>query len=532
VTVADGVLNLSFLKGARDNPLVAAIEIAPPALTNTPPVLVPPGTRTITLGETLAFTATATDADVPAQPLIYDLPGDPLNGARIHPETGAFTWTPQLPGTYQVQVRVLDGGTPALWDEETLTIVVNPRPTQGPTFRVNAGGLAFSTIDARNFTQDAYFSGGVGSAITLQPIAGTADDYLYQTGRHGASFAYNFPTGNGSFDVVLHFAETYFGNVAPGGVGLRKFHVNLEGVRKLTDYDIFARAGGASRVAQATFAVTVTDGTLNVDFLKGSADNPAVKAIEVLPAGSARAINTGGGAFLAGSGKVFEADVYYASGNFTSIPDGDILNTTDDVLYRNARVGAAFSYGIPVPAGTYHVKLHFAETYFGYRVAGGAGSRKFDVYLEGVKRLTDYDVFAKAGGALRAVQATIPVTVTDGVLNLYFAKGSANNPFVSAIEVVPAAVTARLGTPEAEDESVTVFPNPVRGRLTVTLPFPAGQVRGTAVTDAAGTVRLRNVHTVSGPQELRLETGRLPKGLHLLRLDTENGLRVVKFVKQ
>ncbi|MBD0256633.1 MAG: hypothetical protein ICV83_13015 [Cytophagales bacterium] len=532
VTVADGVLNLSFLKGARDNPLVAAIEITPPAFTNTPPVLVPPGTRTVTVGGTVAFTATAADADVPAQPLTYDLPGNALNGARIHPETGAFTWTPQLPGTYQVQVRVVDGGTPALWDEETLTIVVNPRPTQGPTFRVNAGGFDFTTIDARNFPPDAYFSGGSQSAISIQPIAGTADDYLYQTGRHGSSFAYDFPTGNGSFDVVLHFAETYFGNSGPGGIGSRKFHVNLEGARKLTDYDIFARAGGALRVAQETFRVSVSDGTLNVNFLKGSADNPAIKAIEVLPAGSALTINAGGGAFLAGSGKVFEADVYYASGSVSSIAGGEIANTTDDDLYRNARVGAAFSYGIPVPAGTYHVKLHFAETYFGNRVAGGVGSRKFNVYLEGTKRLSDYDVFAQAGGALRAVQATIPVTVTDGVLNLFFAQGSANNPFVSAIEVVPAAVTARLGTPEAGDGSVTVFPNPVRDQLSVSLPFPADQVRGTAVTDASGAVLLRNTHTVSGPQELRLATGRLPKGLHLLRLDTETGLHVVKFVKQ
>ncbi len=61
-------------------------------------------------------------------------------------------------------------------------------------------------------------------------------------------------------------------------------------------------------------------------------------------------------------------------------------------------------------------------------MAGGAGSRKFNVYLEGVKRLSDYDVFAKAGGALRAVKETVQVTVTDGVLNLYFAKGTADNP--------------------------------------------------------------------------------------------------------
>ncbi|MBD0256266.1 MAG: hypothetical protein ICV83_11155, partial [Cytophagales bacterium] len=123
-------------------------------------------------------------------------------------------------------------------------------PAVAGTFRVNAGGSSRSTADGRNFAADAYFSGGVVSTASTAGIGGTADDYLYQTGRHGSSFAYNFPTGNGSYDVVLHFAETYWGSAAAGGAGSRRFHVNLEGVRKLTDYDIFVRAGGALRVAQ------------------------------------------------------------------------------------------------------------------------------------------------------------------------------------------------------------------------------------------------------------------------------------------
>ncbi|HEX8531558.1 MAG TPA: ELWxxDGT repeat protein, partial [Cytophagales bacterium] len=355
------------------------------------------------------------------------------------------------------------------------------------TFRVNAGGNAFATLDARRFLADAYVTGGVVSAATSAAIAGTADDYLYQTGRHGASFSYNFPTGNGAYDVVLHFAETYFGAAAPGGVGSRRFHVNLEGVRKLTDYDVFAKAGGALRATQETFRVSVADGTLNVAFLKGAADNPAVKAIEVLPAGSGLAINAGGSAYTTGTGKQFSADVYYADGAASSISSGEIANTADDALYRNARVGV-FSYGLPSGNGTFDVTLHFAETYFGSRVAGGVGSRKFNVYLEGVKRLSDYDVFAKAGGAMRAAKETIQVTVSDGVLNLYFAKGLADNPLVSAIEVTPATVAAREGVLEAgaEDWPLTLFPNPVRDRLTVTLPFPAGKVEATAITDAAG----------------------------------------------
>jgi hypothetical protein len=371
------------------------------------------------------------------------------------------------------------------------------------------------------------------SSTTSRDIAGTGDDYLYQTGRHGSSFAYNFPVSNGAYDVVLHFAETYFGATAPGGVGSRKFHVNLEGVRRLTDYDIFARAGGALRVAQETFRVTVSDGTLTVSFLKGAADNPALKAIEVLPAGSALAINAGGSAFVSTAGKPFAADVYYASGSVSSIASGEIANTSDDALYRNVRVGV-FSYGLPSGNGTFDVTLHFAETYWGSRAAGGTGSRKFNVFVEGVRRLSDYDVFAKAGGAMRAVRETLRVTVSDGVLNLYFAKGTADNPMLAALEVVPVTAAARevAGEATAEDGQVRLFPNPVQDKLLVSLPFPAEGVHSTAVTDATGTVHQRDAHAVSGPQELRLETKLLSKGLYLLRLDTENGPRVVKFVKQ
>jgi hypothetical protein len=270
-----------------------------------------------------------------------------------------------------------------------------------------------------------------------------------------------------------------------------------------------------------------------VAFLKGSADNAAIKAIEVLPAGSALAINSGGGAFTTGAGKKFAADVYYASGSVSSIASGEVAGTTDDALYRNARFGPNFSYGIPSGNGTFDVILHFAETYWGYRATGGAGSRKFDVYVEGAKRLSGYDVFAKAGGAMRAVRETLRVTVSDGVLNLYFAKGTADNPFVSAVEVVPAtAARVAAGEPAAEEGQVHLYPNPVRDKFSVKLPFAASQVKATAITDAAGTVHLVDAHEVAAEDQLQLSVGSLPPGFFLLRLDTELGYRVVKFTKQ
>ncbi|MBD0259718.1 MAG: T9SS type A sorting domain-containing protein, partial [Cytophagales bacterium] len=435
-------------------------------------------------------------------------------------------------GTGFTVLRHFNPATYGAHPEGTVLVISAAQPVAG-TFRVNAGGNAFATADARSFAADAYFAGGVVSRATTLGIAGTGDDYLYQTGRHGASFSYNFPTGNGSFDVVLHFAETYWGNTAPGGVGSRKFHVNLEGARKLTDYDVFAKAGGARRVVQETFRVNVADGTLNVAFLKGSADNPAIKAIEVLPAGAALTINAGGSAFTSSTGKKFSADVYYGGGSVSTLAGGEIANTTDDALYHNARFGV-FSYGLPSGNGTFDVRLHFAETYFGSRTGGGAGSRRFNVDAEGVRRLTNYDIFAKAGGAMRATTEVLRVTVTDGVLNLFFSKGTADNPLVSAIEVVPVAAAARLAEAVDAPESgqITLYPNPVRDQFTVTLPFAATQVRSTTVSDAAGKVQLLNAHRASGEREIQVSAGTLPKGLYLLHLDTEGGYRIVKFARQ
>src|SRR6476620_6876592 len=70
-----------------------------------------------------------------------------------------------------------------------------------------------------------------------------------------------------------------------------------------------------------------------------------------------------------------------------------IWNTTDDQLYINEHA-TAFRYNIPVPNGSYTVRLHFAELFF-----NAAGVRRFNVAIQGAAALSSFDIYSQAGKA-------------------------------------------------------------------------------------------------------------------------------------
>ncbi len=98
---------------------------------NTAPVLAEIGAQSVNEQATLAFTASATDSDMPPQTLTYSIDAAAVAlGMSIDPSTGAFSWTPDetMGGTsYNVTVTVTDNGTnPAnLIDFEIVEITVN-----------------------------------------------------------------------------------------------------------------------------------------------------------------------------------------------------------------------------------------------------------------------------------------------------------------------------------------------------------------------------------------------------------------------
>jgi hypothetical protein len=147
-------------------------------------------------------------------------------------------------------------------------------------------------------------------------------------------------------------------------------------------------------------------------------------------------VNAGGPALIDSQGRVWQADHSFNAG-FTNSTTTPIAGTVDDALYQTERWdwtdNPELKYNLAVPNGVYQVRLHFAEIYGPTSQVGG---RVFDVNIENDLVLDNLDIFAQAG-ANTALVKEIAATVNDSQLTIDFLHGAANNPKISAIEVIP-----------------------------------------------------------------------------------------------
>ncbi len=150
---------------------------------NSSPGLAAIDNKTIQEGSPLSFAASATDSDVPVQNLTFSLDAGAPAGASITP-AGVFSWTPtkdQGPNTYKITVRVTDGGTPALSDAKSFSVVVTDLNTAPSLEAVanqvipegTAWSLTLKATDTDNPAQSITYSletGPVGMKISSDGI--------------------------------------------------------------------------------------------------------------------------------------------------------------------------------------------------------------------------------------------------------------------------------------------------------------------------------------------------------------------------
>jgi hypothetical protein len=114
-----------------------------------------------------------------------------------------------------------------------------------------------------------------------------------------------------------------------------------------------------------------------------------------------------------------------------------VENTPDPELYRYGVHWPDFTVNVTVGPGDYHVRLKFAETQY-----EGQGQRSMTIYVNDDKVAEGLDVFARAGGANRAVDLVYnDIHPEHGIIALRFV-GSASQhgkgeAMVQAIEIGP-----------------------------------------------------------------------------------------------
>jgi len=267
VTVTGGSITIQFTSGPANLPKISAIEISA-ASTSGISVQVSPATVSLSASQAQQFTATVTGSTNTAVTWTYS----PQVGSLV--TSGATAGLYTAPASITTAQRVLVTATSVADPTQSFSAAVSLMPPFSGIF-VNAGGPAYtSTTSGQVWSADQAFIGGL-TASTTKAIANTTDPTLYQTERYN-DFSYQFAVPNGSYNVVLKFAEIYWTTT-----GQRIFNVSINGTPVLTNFDIVAAAGAPLTAIDKTFPVTVTNNQVTIQFTSGPADLPKISAIQI-----------------------------------------------------------------------------------------------------------------------------------------------------------------------------------------------------------------------------------------------------------
>lgn len=175
-------------------------------------------------------------------------------------------------------------------------VAATPKVQGVPVYQINSGGGIASP-----FAADNYSSGGtaatIANTVNTFGVVNPAPQAVYQSERYG-SFTYAIPNlkVGASYTVRLHFAELYY-----TGAGQRLFNVSINGLQVLTNFDIYATAGGMNKAVIEEFTATAdSSGKITIAYndVSNGAKSSGIEIVTtsppVLPGAPTNLVATGG----------------------------------------------------------------------------------------------------------------------------------------------------------------------------------------------------------------------------------------------
>jgi hypothetical protein len=360
-----------------------------------------------------------------------------------------------------------------------------------PASTLAAATASYTAIDAGgaasgSWLADTDYTGAwtatVTNSINTSKVSNPAPQAVYQSQRTGTAFTYAVPnlTPNAAYTVRLHFVESWFTSA-----GQRQFNVAINGAQVLANFDIFKAAGGSniaiaepfSAHADATGKITIAfSATINNASVAGieisgasGAPTPVPVAPTPVPATPAPApvtstgtdvmdVDAGGSA----SGS-WLADEQYTGGWTATVTNAIntslVSNPAPQAVYQSQRTGTALTYALPnfTPNAAYTVRLHFVESWF-----TSAGQRIFNVSVNGVQALSNFDIFKAAGGTNIAIAEPIATHADSSGKITVVLTATVNNASIAGIEIMGGASAASTPAPKpVASAAPTAAPAPV-----------------------------------------------------------------------
>jgi len=264
--------------------VTTSIDVQPPSISISQPA------NDATVSGSVIVSGTASD-NVAVQKVEVSLDGGTWTLA-----SGTTSWSYSLNtvntlnGTHTISARATDTSSNVSSTASVTARVIN---VPGSYLQRISTGDPFNATDCVNnvwVKDQAYSLGSFGysssssTGFVNAAITGVCSNFwrLYQWERYssGASFSYLFDCPEGIYEIKLLEAETYWTNN-----NQREFNLFIQGQQVLTNYDIFAHAGGQNIPVTLVFTAAVTDAQLEMDFAPGAADNARASGIQVTKIG-------------------------------------------------------------------------------------------------------------------------------------------------------------------------------------------------------------------------------------------------------